>query len=186
MFHPPEKMSGQVVALRRYRLADAALVKEATEASHEHLRGWMPWAQTPPTDASALSFVRQNVEQFGCEGRANYAIILKADGAYVGGCGLMPRIGPRALEIGYWVDVRHTRKGIATEAVGLLSGAAFSLPDIDRIEIHCDEANLASAAVARKSGFRLERIESAEIKAPNEVGRCMIWVMRRDELNRHA
>ena len=46
-----------------------------------------------------------------------YGIFLP-DGALVGGCGLHRRIGPSALEIGYWVHVAHTRRGIATASAG--------------------------------------------------------------------
>ena len=32
--------------------------------------------------------------------------------------------------------------------------AAFGLPDVDRLEIHCDPANVASAAIPAKLGYR--------------------------------
>lgn len=91
----------------------------------------------------------------------------------------MSCVDPRAFEIGYWVDVRHTRRGIATEATGLLVAAAFELTEIVRVEIHCDEANVASASVPARLGFTLDRVEPDEIEAPAEVGRSMIWVLDR-------
>ena len=51
------------------------------------------------------------------------------------------------------------------------------LSDIQRAEIHCDEANVASAAVPRRLGYHLDRIVPDEVEAPGEVGRSMIWVM---------
>jgi len=38
---------------------------------------------------------------------------------------------------------------------------------------------LASAAVPRRLGYRLERIEPDEVLAPAETGRSMIWVKER-------
>lgn len=53
---------------------------------------------------------------------------------------------------------------------------ALAPPGIARAEIHCDIANGASSAIARKAGYRLDRIEKREPAAPGETGRLMIWV----------
>src|SRR5688572_15535771 len=104
----PEVLPGPLVTLRRYRLSDAPAVKASVAASLAELRPWMPWAQEPPTDQSSLEFVERSAANFrGSEGDAgagNFAITLTQGGDYVGSCGLMPRAGPGALEIGYWVD----------------------------------------------------------------------------------
>ena len=51
---------------------------------------------------------------------------------------------------------------------------------VEQVEIHCDEANGASAAVPRRLGYRLDRITDRDIQAPGERGREMIWVRRRE------
>ena len=101
---------------------------------------------------------------------------LPGDGAIVGGCGLHRRVGEGGLEIGYWVHVDHGRRGIATALARALTDAALALPDVDRVEIHCDEANVRSAAVPRRLGYRLDRIDDDEVTAPAEIGRSLIWV----------
>ena len=97
----------------------------------------------------------------------------------LGTMGLHRRIGPRAIELGYWVHADHVGRGIATTAAAALTEAALALPDVDRVEIHCDEANVRSAAVPRRLGYRLDRIEDADVTAPAETGRSMIWVTER-------
>ena len=109
------------------------------------------------------------------DGDYAYGIFLSSDasssGAVVGGVGLHRRRGPNALEIGYWVHVAHIRKGFASAAASAVTSAGFSMAGIQRIEIRCDAANDASAAVPRKLGFRLvDTIEMAP-EAPAEVGR---------------
>jgi len=47
---------------------------------------------------------------------------------------------------------------------------------VDRVEIPCDEANVRSQAVPRRLGYRLDRIEADDIKAPAEFGRSMVWI----------
>jgi RimJ/RimL family protein N-acetyltransferase len=58
---------------------------------------------------------------------------------------------------------------------------ALALPGVSRAEIHCDEANTASAAIPRRLGYRLDRIEERKPEAPGESGRLMIWVRERAE-----
>jgi RimJ/RimL family protein N-acetyltransferase len=50
---------------------------------------------------------------------------------------------------------------------------------IEEVHIHCDEANMVSAAVPNRLGFRLPKIVDDEVDAPAEVGRSMEWVMSR-------
>jgi RimJ/RimL family protein N-acetyltransferase len=173
---PPEALHGPRITLRRYRMSDAAAIRDAIALSLENLRPWMPWAQSPPTEESVLAFLVPAAERFGGTAAADYAMILRDAEQYVGGCGMMPRIGPGAVEIGYWVHAAFLRRGIATEASRLLTNAALALPGITRVEIHCDEANVPSQSVARSLGFRLDRVEADRAESPGEVGRSMIWV----------
>ena len=53
------------------------------------------------------------------------------------------------------------------------------LDDVDRIEIHCDEGNVASAAVARRAGYVHEETRDEARLAPADTNRTMIWVQRR-------
>jgi RimJ/RimL family protein N-acetyltransferase len=173
---PPAELHGPTVTLRQYRLTDRDALFEAIATSHAHLQRWMPWAQAPPTDESVLAFLIPAVVNFGASHAADYAITVAGSGRFAGGCGLLPRIGPGALEIGYWLDVRCVGQGLATEAVALLTDAALAIDDVNRVEIHCDQANVRSAAVPERLGYRLDRIEDDEVAVPGETGRSMIWV----------
>ena len=153
----------------------------AIAASHDHLRAWMPWAEASPTDESVRAFLEPAARNFGGDSAANYAITLGDGGEYVGGCGLHQRVGEGALEIGYWIEARHQGQGLITEAVRLLTSTAFGLAGVLRLEIHCDEANVRSAAVPARLGYHLDRIEPHEITARRESGRFMIWVVEAGE-----
>ena len=52
---------------------------------------------------------------------------------------------------------------------------------IHRIEIRCDPANVASAGVARKLGYRLDRTEDSPIEAAAQTGRQQVWVLGRGD-----
>ena len=90
--------------------------------------------------------------------------------------GLHRRIGPQAIEMGYWLSHDVVGRGYATAAAGALTTAAMNHCCIDRIEIHCDEANHRSQKIPQRLGYVLDRVEDDGIEAPAEIGRSMIWV----------
>ncbi len=78
----------------------------------------------------------------------------RADGSeLIGGAGLHRRVGPDALEIGYWLRASRVGQGLATEAAAVLTRLAFERCGVIRVEIHVDPANTASLAVADRLGY---------------------------------
>ncbi len=97
----------------------------------------------------------------------------------LGTFGLHRRIGPGGIEMGYWIHAAHAGRGYGSAAARALTSVALVLPGVERVEIHCDAANAASAAIPRRLGYRLDRIEDKEPEAPGESGRHLIWVLER-------
>lgn len=168
------------LVLRRWRIEDAPRLAQAVGESLEHLRPWMPWVTQEPM---ALAERRKNITSWEQDWRAGGDLVMGVfvDGAVAGGCGLHHRIGPDGLEIGYWIHPAFLRRGIATAAARLLTNAAFHQPEIARVEIHHDKANIASAGVPRKLGFRLVREVPDEPEAPSEIGISCEWQTTRAE-----
>ena len=135
----------------------------------------MPWASVEPIEAGLSDYVNQSVATFRQGEDFGYAIWDDSASLVVGGAGLHPRLGPGRIEIGYWVRDGWLRRGIATAVAGALTSAAFTIPEIEEVQIHCDEANVASAGVPRRLGFRLLRTIEATVDAPGEIGREMVW-----------
>jgi RimJ/RimL family protein N-acetyltransferase len=174
----PAELAAPPLMLRRWRLDDLAALEREVEASREHLAEWLTWGKTADR-ASMAAFLLGSEAAF--DARLDFGYGLRdATDRLVGGAGLHARLGPGVLEIGYWVGAGHGGRGYATAAARALSEAAFTLPVVTRIEIHCDEANVRSAAVPRKLGYRLDRIaEETSGRAP-KTGRLMIWLLERD------
>lgn len=176
---PPARLAAGPITLRRFRLDDLDAMVEEIARSRDHLTPWQDWARTAdrPSLRAYLLF-----SEAAWQGRTDFAFGIRApDGELVGGAGLHARLGTGAMEIGYWVGERFVNRGYATAAAGALTRAAFELEGVERLEIHCDEANVRSAAVPRKLGYRLDRIEEGEIEAPAESGRSMIWVLKKGD-----
>jgi RimJ/RimL family protein N-acetyltransferase len=172
---PPERIELEDVGvvLRGYAAADVDRLYSTVEENRDHLRAHMPWADEGRHEF--VAFVTDAIAQWDRDADRNYAII-DGSGDYVGGCGLHDRIGAGGREIGYWLAAGATGRGIATAAARALTGVALALDGVTRVEIHCDEANVRSAAVPRRLGYRLDRIEVDRISAPGDRGRSMIWV----------
>ena len=147
---PDEVIEYGPLTLRRYRDDDLDDLVRAVTESEDHLRGWLPWVAGHSVESEA-AFLAQSARDWESGTAYNYAI--RTEGALAGGIGLMARIGPGGLEIGYWVHRAFTRRGLATAASAALVEQAFRLPGVDRVEIVHDELNVASGGVPRKLGF---------------------------------
>ena len=116
------------------------------------LKPWLPWAVDTYGDADARDYIGRSVESWAAGTEFNYAIFTAA-GDLIGSIGLMTRVGPGALEIGYWLRTPWAGRGHMTSAVRVLTRVALTLDGIDRVVIRHDAENAASAAVAAKAGF---------------------------------
>jgi RimJ/RimL family protein N-acetyltransferase len=166
------------LVLRRWRPADVTGLLAAIEASLPELRRFMPWARERATPASVETYLAgawqvKPPETFG------YGLF-DDGGEPVGGFGLHGRRGPGILEIGYWVRSDRTGRGYATAGARALTQASFEhFPEVDRIEIRCDPANVASAAIPPRLGYRLDRIEAVDVEADAQTGKQQVWVLDR-------
>ncbi|HWE68866.1 MAG TPA: GNAT family protein [Acidimicrobiales bacterium] len=176
---PPEQLDAGDFHLARVTPDDAPALISAVNASLSQLRPWMPWAQDPATPESIGTFLRGADPQW--DGFQEFQFVIRETplGPVIGSCGLHTRLGVGALEIGYWVHVDHIGRGVATAAAGALTVAAFRLRPVRRVEIHCDAANLRSAAVPAKLGYRLDRTEPRPPTTPGETRDQMVWVCQR-------
>jgi RimJ/RimL family protein N-acetyltransferase len=107
-----------------------------------------------------------------------YGIFDGAEQRVLGGSGLHPRVGDGAREIGYWIAADAVRRGYCTEATAAIVRTGFEVERLHRIEIHCDPANEASAAVPRKLGFTHEATLRDRLRtAEGEWRDAMIWTL---------
>jgi RimJ/RimL family protein N-acetyltransferase len=176
----PDVVSTGPVELRRWRRAVVDFLMPAISTSFPELRRWMVWAQTMPTPEDLLSVMKAGEVAFDADDGWDYTVHDIAGGSLVGGAGLH-RVSTRdILDIGYWTRSDRTGMGYATAAAKALTDAAFALvPGVERVEIHMDRANEASAAVPRRLGYRLDHEEVRRIEAPGHTGVGLVWVLER-------
>jgi RimJ/RimL family protein N-acetyltransferase len=93
------------------------------------------------------------------------AVVLKADGSYVGRAGLYPHVGsegpvPREASISYYLATPFWGQGLATEAGAFFVERGFRVLGLDRIVTTIDARHEASRRVLQKLGFRLYSVET--------------------------
>jgi RimJ/RimL family protein N-acetyltransferase len=180
---PPYRIETERLTIRCWDPRDASLLKDAIDASLDHLRPWMPWAHVEPqTLAEKVELLRRFRGQFDLGQDFVYGIFTSDESEVVGGTGLHTRVGNDAFEIGYWIRASRAREGLATEAVAALTKVAFCVSRVERVEIHVDPENTASLGVPRKLGFEEEatlrrRIPAVEGGRRDEV----VFSLFRDE-----
>ncbi|MGZ4309734.1 MAG: GNAT family N-acetyltransferase [Gaiellaceae bacterium] len=154
-------MTERLVA-RCWQPADAPLLKEAVDASLDHLQPWMPWAHDEPqTLEQKVQLLRVFRGQFDRGENFVYGLFSADESEVVGGSGLHPRAGDDiSFEIGYWIRASAIGQGYATEATAALARVGLELCGADRIDIRVDPSNERSAAVPRKLGF----VEEARLR----------------------
>lgn len=178
----PDTLTADGLVLSRWDASDVDNVLDAVWASFEELRQWMDWAQRMPTREEQEAALRAGSESFDAGTGFGFVFREAATGEVVGAGGLHRRVGPGAVEIGYWVRTDRHNRGYATAATRAMTEAAFQcLDDVDRIEIHMDVANVASRRVPEKLGYRLVRTEDREKLAIGHTGRGHVWEMTRQQ-----
>lgn len=115
--------------------------------TEQHAQRWLEVQQQGWTDGRRLSFAVRDIHPGDESGRLVGNVALK-------GC----QAGKDAAEVGYWTAATVRNRGIASQAVELLTAWAFEsfgAQGLQRLELFHQQDNLASCRVAQKSGYAL-------------------------------
>ncbi|MGF1509870.1 MAG: GNAT family N-acetyltransferase [Myxococcota bacterium] len=178
----PYRLCSGPLELRCFRPDDIVRVRPVIEANIDHLRPFMDWVDDfPPQDTELLSILLGFRGRFDLEQDYTFGAF-DAGGAYIGGCGLHPRVGPGGIEIGYWVARDHLRQGLASRMVRVLTQTAFRFLPVARVEIQVDVDNWASLSIPEKQGFVREGVRRRKFPTRGELKDVVAFSMIREEL----
>jgi RimJ/RimL family protein N-acetyltransferase len=178
----PETLQVGEYVVRKYETTDAQALVDAVTESCDHLRPWMPWIKFEPQSAV------QRAELITTWNRAwedctEFVMGIFFGDRVIGGTGLHLRGEVNTVEIGYWIHVDYIGRGIATQVAGALTKLAFAMwPEIDTVEIHHSESNIASGKVPLRLGFKHVRtFRNQTPEAPGESGVGYHWAINREK-----
>ena len=134
----------------------------------------------PYAEADAYAFFDQSQAKRANGTDFNFAIVCKADTAYIGGCGVHLRENGE-WEFGYWIGKPHWRKGYATEAARALVGFAFATLKIDTLTAGWFVDNPASGHVLEKLGCVRTGTDERECRSRGHSVVCNTVTLTREQ-----
>ena len=144
------------IRLRPFTDGDLGLIAELAADPYVPLIGSIPAVFT---DAEGLAYLARQHQRLA-EGKGwSFAIAELRVGRAVGTAGLWLNDGGPATA-GYSVAPSARGRGYAKAGLRALTAFAWTVPDIDRVELFIEPANLASIAVARSCGYREDGLAS--------------------------
>ncbi len=117
----------------------------------------MSFYAKPFDDAGVKRWIDWNVHNYADFGFGLFAIVWKETGAFIGDCGITIQNihGHYRPEIGYHVNKRYWRQGIAKEACQAIRDWAFNNTPFNTIYSYMNAENVASEKTALSNGMVL-------------------------------
>lgn len=151
------KLTGKKVTLKLTKpdIGLASIMFKVINENRKHLRPWFAWEKNTKKVEDSLKYLFDKEEKVEAFKAIEYGIYVGPE--YIGNISIYDiNEKNKSAEIGYWLSSKFTRKGYATDAVRTLEKEFFTTHGLNRIQIKCDERNIASAGVARKCGYIFE------------------------------
>jgi len=119
----------------------------------------MKYYPAPKTLDETKAWIKWSVDLYKTRGMGFMALIFKDTGNFVGECGFLPqKIDDKEfIEIGYHVNKKYWRQGLASEAAIACRNYAFKKFKVAKVISLVRPENIPSAKVATKSGMTVEK-----------------------------
>lgn len=150
--HRPVELDGGLV-MRELAVGDGSALAEAYLRNREHLAPWEPARTatffTPEWQESEVEVALQRLES-----GSSLPLVIADGDEIIGRVNLSDIVRSVFLNanLGYWIDVRYTGRGLATTAVGVALHAARGL-GLHRVQAGTLVHNRASQVVLERNGF---------------------------------
>ena len=142
--------------LRILEDSDAEDLYSVVDANREHLARWLPWAARQTLE-DTLNFIRSTRRQLANNDGFQTAIV--EDGRIIGMVGFHGvSWGHRSTTIGYWLAEAAQGRGTMTRAVRALADHAFTVWQLNRVEIRAAVDNRRSRSIPERLGYRHEGV----------------------------
>jgi RimJ/RimL family protein N-acetyltransferase len=168
---PDPPLAGRQTALRPFRVSDAAAIADSCRDPDIPRFTMMPEAMT---EQQARHWVEQGLEWWP-RGLARFAVTVPPSDECVGQIGIQFAFASRRAEAFYWLDRRVRGRGIASEALDLVTEWAFRDHGIVRVQLVTHLDNVRSQKVAEHCGFSREGVLRAWEPVKHEQPDVVMW-----------
>ena len=159
---PQPTLETERLALRPFVVADAPDVQRLAGA-REIAEGTLTIPHPYPAGGAAM-WIGTHAEGWASGARANFAIVERASGKFVGAIGVVITPEHSHAELGYWIGVESWGHGFATEAARAIVAFAFDTLGLHRVEARHFIRNPASGRVMQKIGMRHEGVNREAVR----------------------
>lgn len=147
------------VHIRPWQAGDADALHRLVRESHASLSTWLPWCHPDYGMEDARRWIDHSLAGWQARSAFPFAVVEADSGALLGSSGLSQLDKAQGVaNLGYWIGTPHAGQGITTVAARQVARFGFEELGLQRIVIRALPDNLASLAVARKLGAKLECI----------------------------
>lgn len=160
---------------------DAEAHFDAVLESKAELAPWLPWCHPKYSIADSREWIALQEKAFVA--KREYAFgIFDGNDLLLGGCGLNRVLEyDRVANLGYWVRIRYTKRGIASVAIRQLVTWAFENTLFERLEVIASTLNLPSQKAAENAGASREGILRSRVMLGGSSHDCVVYsFIRRD------
>jgi RimJ/RimL family protein N-acetyltransferase len=171
-------LRGIDLCLRPFQRTDAAALHAAALESVASIGAWMPWCHEKYSLAEAQAWIDTCIGDFA-SGNAYEMGIFSLDGQqFLGGIGinLISHLHNLA-NLSYWVRSTRQRRGIALDALRLMTDFGLHELLLTRLEIVIANTNFASRHLAEKVGAHFEGIARNRLMLHGKLHPAAIYAL---------
>jgi RimJ/RimL family protein N-acetyltransferase len=174
---PPDLRTDSLF-LRPWRLDD--LDQLVAELQDPEIPRWTRIPE-PYTREDGREFLERTADGWARGNSANFAVVDAAGDRLLGSIGAIFH-EPGAATIGYWVARGARGRGIASEALRLVSRWVLESFEIERVELVTAPDNEASQRVAENAGFRREGLLRRYVEIKGKRRDCVMFSLLPEDL----
>lgn len=158
----------------------AAEILSVVQANLAYLQKWMPWATNNYSIESALSYIRDNLQQLAHGTGFNASIVY--ENKICGQIGFH-EIGfsDDSVKMGYWIAANRQGRGIVTKCSRAFINHAFNDLQLNRVQINCNTENFKSRRIPERLGFKLMEIRRDAERENNDFTDWAIYEMLKQD-----
>lgn len=161
---PPTPPEGDGVVLRPFAPRDVSMLIDLSRDPYVPQTGTLPGNTD---EAGALAYIERQHQRLTSGAGFSFCAARADTDQAAGQAGLWLRHRDEGrASAGYAVAPFHRGQGLAARALAALTGFAWSLADIHRIELHIEPWNTASERTARAAGYEREGL----LRSHQEIG----------------
>lgn len=174
-FTPSDTLITRRLFLARRNHTHDAELWDAINKNSKFLREYLFWVDKTKSFTDVFATTDLFSQKWdNCESW-NYSIYCLIEKRFIGCIGVHNiSFMNQSAELGYWLCESETGHGYMAEAVKALEKELFE-KGLHRLTILCDEHNLASAGVAKRTGYELESIAKDALYHYSGLHSCLVF-----------